>query len=194
MVWLFTTIVYLNTIMAVAAFVFAFILLKRGRNPIYFNFGMAILFLALWMLITLLDFFRFTPLSSTFHLLLEFAAGIWILHYFLIFTYNFPIVRPDNKLKILFFYITTTVVFVTIFIPNLYVTSSFIDFPFRYSEVNATGLSIFIIYFIILAIVAFVNLFQNYERSDGLHRTQLKKIMAGTAIAIVANIIFSLVN
>ncbi|OGY43701.1 MAG: hypothetical protein A2731_03730 [Candidatus Buchananbacteria bacterium RIFCSPHIGHO2_01_FULL_39_8] len=191
----FSILLYLNVPMAIASFIFAFILLRRAKgNPIYFNFGMAVLFMALWMLVTLLDFFRFTLFTSTFHALLSFAVSIWVLHFFLLFTYNFPAPKLINEFKILFFYLATFVISLSAFLPGLYVTSGSVEFPFRYREINPLGLSIFTIYFTILAIIAFFNLFQSYERSDGLHKTQLKKIMAGTAIAIVANLIVSLIN
>src|SRR3990167_5634654 len=89
---LLTIIIYLNIPMAVAMFFFAFVLLRRSKgDAIYFNFGMCILFLALWILVTFLTFFEALPIPTIINVLLSFIAGLWVMHYFLLFTYKFPI-------------------------------------------------------------------------------------------------------
>lgn len=57
MKFLFTTILFSNVVVALLAFSFAYILLKRSRgNKIYFNFGMSNLFLGLWAVDVLMLF------------------------------------------------------------------------------------------------------------------------------------------
>ena len=69
---LFTIIIFLNIPMAIASFIFAVILLRRGKgNAIYFNFGMATLFLALWISET---FFAFFPIFLPY---LDWAFPLW---------------------------------------------------------------------------------------------------------------------
>src|SRR3990167_831519 len=97
---IFTVILYLNIPIAIASFIFAYILLRRAKgNAIYFNFGMAVLFLALWIssIIT-----YYIPALQDIAVLLgniSFIFGIWILHYFLIFTYKFPFSFRDDRAK-----------------------------------------------------------------------------------------------
>lgn len=189
---LFTIILFLNIPIALASFVFAYIILRRGRNPIYFNFGMAVLFLALWIVSILLLFFRILPLPITFFLNLSFLFGIWILHYFLIFTIKFPVASPGNRFKINLLYLFTFLVSVTCFIPNLYAIEGRLEFPFLYISIGPMGLSIYTIYFVILVSLAFKNLIRKYLQSDGIFKTQLKKIILGTATAIFFNLLFSI--
>ncbi|HLC69647.1 MAG TPA: hypothetical protein VJH75_01220 [Patescibacteria group bacterium] len=191
---LFTVVLYLNILLAVASFFFAFILLRRSKgDAIYFNFGMAVLMLGVWMFVTLSDYFGLTPFSSSLHARLGFLLGLWALHYFLIFTYYFPLQKMVTKSVTPFFYIGTIAISVLALWPGL-ITSASVDFPFRYREINPLGLTIYTVYFSFLAIIAFTNLFKRYEASDGIHRRQLKKIIAGTAVAVVANLFFSLIN
>jgi len=59
---LLTIIIYLNIPMALAMFFFAYVLLSRSKgNAIYFNFGMCILFLALWIMDSFLIFAKAIP-------------------------------------------------------------------------------------------------------------------------------------
>ena len=98
----FTGVLYINAVMACVSLVFAVVLLGRSKgNPIYFNFGMSTLFLGLWMVATLLDFFRLTPFSSDVHARLGFLLGIWILHYFLLFSIFFPfrLISDNRRIK-----------------------------------------------------------------------------------------------
>jgi len=193
---IFTIILILDIPLAIASFIFAYILLFRRdwRNPIYFNFGMAILSMAIWLFITLLDFFRLTPFSPTMHAIFGFTISIWVLHFFLIFTYYYPIKIISLNLRLPIIYILTIIVSLSAFLSNLYVFDSQVVFPFRYRYMNPIGITIFIIYFSILAGVGLYNLFKNFEQSDGVNRIKIKKIMSGTSLAILANLFFSLVN
>ncbi len=191
---IFVAVLYVNIIMMIISFVFAYILLRRQKgNPIYFNFGMSDLFLGLWMLVTLADFFRLTPLSTNFHARLGFIMGVWILHYFLIFTFYFPFKRAINKFVIPLLYIGTVVISIITLLPS-FIASASVDFPFRYREVNPVSLSIYIFYFFVLALFSLVNLFRSFESGDGIHKVNAKKVLAGTSIAIGANLILSLIN
>ena len=95
---LFTIVFLLNVPVALASFVFAFILLRRSKNnPVYFNFGMANLLLGLWATEELLLF----TVSSIGIFLgnLSYLLGMWILHYFLLFTYVFPVSTVNLRSK-----------------------------------------------------------------------------------------------
>src|SRR3989344_8766483 len=190
----FTGILYINAVMAAVTPVFSAILLKRGRgNPIYFNFGMSTLFLGLWMAATLLDFFRLTPFSSDVHARLGFLLGLWILHYFLLFSIFFPFRLISDNRRISVIYIATLLSSLLAILPT-FVKDAIVLFPFRFRTIDPLLLTIYNLYFVGLSVFALMNLFKNYERSDGIYRIQLRKIIAGTSIAVFANIIFSLVN
>lgn len=190
---IFTIIIYLNIPMAIAAFVFAAILLSRSRgNPVYFNFGMSVLSLALWILVTFFSFFFIGPITLTFWLLSSYFFGLWIIYFFLMFTYKYPFSQDVKKLTIYILYTLSALVVLTIFVPNLYIFEDKLDFPFIYEKTNPIGLTIFSTYFIIFATLSFINLFKSYWRSDGIHKVQLKKIIIGTLVAVLANLIFSL--
>jgi len=191
MVILFYAILILDIPIAIASFVFAYILLRRAKNNhIYFNFGMAVLFLALWLAGIVVNSFGFLPGFSTFIENLSFALGIGILHYFLIFTLSFPLPSPRRSLKVGILYFFTSLIALSCFIPGLYVISSVSTHPFIYADVNPFGLALYSIYFTLLSVLSFVNLIYKYKNNDGIFRLQLKKIILGTIIAIVVNLFF----
>ncbi|MDX9913988.1 MAG: hypothetical protein RBS77_05415 [Candidatus Moranbacteria bacterium] len=188
---IFVIAVLLNIPIALAAFISSFILLRRAKNnQIYFNFGLANLFLALWAtdIILLFSFPKFGMIFGN----LSWFLGIWILHYFLIFTYYFP---TPLKTKIYFdktvLYFLTLLLSFSIFIPGFYTLDVHSVFPYIYFQVNTVGMLIFSGYFVLLAILAFKNLFFQYRRSDGIFKIQLKKIMSAVALAVLFNLIFS---
>ena len=191
---LFTIILYLNVLIAIASFIFAFILLRRTKgNAIYFNFGMATLFLGLWITSIPLIFLKFTEPVNIFLTNTTFLFGIWILQYFLIFTIYFP--TPHLKRKNIWvplLYLLTLLISFSIFIPNLYTVRAVSDFPYLYVKFNAAGLTIYTLYFIALAAASFKNLIYKYRQSDGIFKIQLKKIILGTGIAVAANLALSI--
>ena len=188
---IFTTILILDIPLAVASFVFAYILLFRRdwRNPIYFNFGMSTLFLGLWILITILTYFQIPFLSTYFLTAMSFIFGIWILHYFTIFTYKYPYQLKKDRNIIILLYILTSLFTLSFLIPNFYIIESALIFPLIYAKLNLFGLIIFIAYFLVLSILSFKNLIYKYINSGGVHKIQLRKIVIGTVIGVVANII-----
>lgn len=179
--------------MMMISFIFAYILLRRAKgNAIYFNFGMSTLFLGLWILSIVLLFFEIIKLGGIFFANISFLFGIWILHYFLVFTMKYPVPGGDDRLKINLLYLLTILVSVTIFLPGFYTTESILNFPFLYVEINSAGLSIFSIYFFLLALLSFKNLLSSYKRSDGIFKKHLKKIIIGTIVAVFANFILGI--
>ncbi len=191
---IFTTILYVNVLMMFVSFFFVGVLLKRAKgNPIYFNFGMSDLFLGLWMLVTLLDYFRLTPFASLFHARLGFLAGIWILHYFFIFTFYFPFPKKLNKYFIPLLYSITIIVSIVTMMPFSIISAS-VDFPFRTRVVDSVYLTLYIIYFGLLMSMSLHNLFKSFELSDGIAKIQTRKVLIGTSLALLANLIFSLIN
>lgn len=190
---LFTTILYINVVMMVISFIFAYILLRRAKgDKIYFNFGMSTLFLGLWILSIVLLFFEVIKLDGVFFTNLSFLFGIWILHYFLIFTMKYPVPGSNDRLKINLLYLLTILLSVSIFLPGVYAVESTLDFPFLHVEINPVGLSIFSLYFFILSLLSFINLFKKYFQSDGIFRVHLRKIIIGTLIAVFVNFIFGI--
>ncbi len=192
---LFTIILFLNIPMAVASFIFAYILLRRAKgNAIYFNFGMAVLFLALWVANILLLFWSPLVINilSLFLTNLSFAFGILILHYFLIFTFHFPVSTLKARSKEIILYLLTLIILISIFLPGLYTKSVIFDFPFYYVFFNPLGLVVYTAYFFVLSLLAFVNLYKKYLRFDGVIRVNLKKILVSTFLAILFNFFLSL--
>ena len=190
---LFTIIIFLNIPMAIASFIFAFILLGRSKsNAIYFNFGMATLFLALWISETFFAFFPIFPFTTKIWILTSFSCGLGIMHFFLMFTYNYPFSKAVSRYKIIILYIASILVASSPFVPKLYIQEISLDFPFIYERDNFIGLTIFSTYFVLLAALSFINLIKSYRESDGIFRINLKKIIVGTGIAVIANLIFSI--
>lgn len=186
---LFTAILYLNILVSLISFIFACILLKRSKgNAIYFNFGMAVLFLGTWAAEIFLLFFKGGILLAN----LSYLFGIWILHYFLLFTYLYPVASPKLRYKFIIFYFFTLLVSTSIFIPKLYTTKAVVDFPYLYFSANPVGVTIFSVYFAFLSVLAFKNLITKYLQSDGIFKKYLFKIILGTGIAIFFNFIFSI--
>lgn len=188
---LFYAILILDIPLALVSFGFAALLLSRKRNPVNFNFGMAVLFLAFWLTNIVINSFGLLPKFSSLIENLSFALGIGILHYFLIFTLSFPLPASNRSLKIRILYLFTALMMLICFIPGLYVVSSASVPPFMYANVNPFGLTLFSLYFVLLSILSFTNLVYNYKNSDGIFRLQLKKIIMGTIIAIIVNLFFS---
>ena len=191
---IFTIILILDIPLAIASFVFAYILLFRRdwRNPIYFNFGMATLSLGLWIFVTILTYIQNLFLSTYFLETLSFIFGLWILHYFAIFTYKYPYSLKKDSNIIILLYAVTSLFTLSFLIPDLYIFKSELRFPFLYNELNLIGFTLFIIYFSVLSILSFKNLIYKYLNSGGIHKIQLKKIIVGTVVGVIANLIFSL--
>ncbi len=190
---LFTIILFLNILMAIASFIFAYILLRRAKgNAIYFNFGMSALFLALWITVTFLAYFPIGVFTITFWILLSYFFGLGIMHFFLMFTYKYPVSKDISRANIFIIYTASILVALTLLVPDLYVLENKLDFPFMYEEDNPIGLTIFSIYFVILEAMSFVNLGKYYIKCFVIFKKNLKKIIIGTGVAVVANLIFSL--
>jgi preprotein translocase subunit SecG len=121
---IFIGVLFLNILIVIAAFIFGFVLLKRSKkNQIYFNFGMANLFLGLWAADIIL-LFSFPTLGVIFGNLSWFL-GIWILHYFLIFTYYFP-----TPLKTKIYFNKTVLYFLTLLLSISILFQVFIPWMF----------------------------------------------------------------
>jgi len=189
---IFYAILILEIPLAIISFVFASLILSRRKNPIYFNFGMAVLFLAFWLTGIVVNSFGLLPWFSALIENLTFALGAGILHYFLIFTLSFPLPSPNRSLKIGILYFFTALIVLSCFIPGLYVVSSVSVPPFVYFDANPLGLTLFSIYFVLLSVLSFTNLIYSYKNSDGIFRSQLKKIILGTIVAIIVNLFFSI--
>jgi len=189
---IFLTILLVNIPIVLASFFFAVVLLRRGKNPIYFNFGMAVLSLALWSVAEELLFFN--PFSYFFVVLdqLTFLFGIWIVHYFLIFTMNFPIPTSKKLRQQVLLYIVTSIISFSFFLPGWYTQNVYANFPFVYIYDNPLGLTIYAFYFFVLGLLSFKNLIFRYIQSDGILRIQLKRIIIGTALVLLINFFSSI--
>ncbi|HLC69648.1 MAG TPA: hypothetical protein VJH75_01225 [Patescibacteria group bacterium] len=189
--FIFTLILFLNIPLALASFFFAYILLRRAKgDAIYFNFGMAVLFLGLWIAGTSLTFIPFIPLSTVDFEIISLIFSLWVVHYFLLFTYRFPFQLKINKGRDTIFYFCSSLLTLSLFIPNLYVIAAEIDFPFLREKVNYFGFTVFILYVFFLILFSFRNLIKKYKISDGVHRIYLKKIIIGTFFSIIISIFF----
>ena len=191
MKFLFTILFYIDIVLAAVSFVLAFIILRRRHNPIYFNFGISNLFLALWLTAISLMIVSGSPHNVSF-VNLTFLFGILILHFFAIFTFRFPVKDSRDDKKIIIIYLLTAIMSVPILIPGFYTISAESDFPFLRVNIGRPWLTIFSVYFLALSIMSFRNLVKKYFTSDGIYKTQLFKIIIGTAVAVFANFIFSI--
>ncbi|MDD2807598.1 MAG: histidine kinase N-terminal 7TM domain-containing protein [Patescibacteria group bacterium] len=190
--YLLSVILYINVILMVVSFCLSYILLKRKGSGVHY-FGMALLVLGLWMLFTLSDYFRLTPLSPIFHAQMGFLTGALVLIFFYLFTRNFPVPDAAPKSKYYFFYgIVIFIAFIS-FWPE-FITSAYSNFPFRYRTINPFYLTIYNTYFFLFSALSFKNLFVSYEGSGGIYKIQLRKIIVGSAFVVLSNIIFSLLN
>lgn len=190
---IFEIILYIDIAIALVSLFFAIVLLFRSHDSITFNFGMTILSLFFWVVSILLLFFRITPqVPPVLFLNFSFIFGAFIAHFFYIFTLKFPFTKNESKRKITLIYIFTIVISVLIFLPDLFSRDAVLDFPFLYVDMNPIGLVIFTTYFGIVGFFAFKNLIVKYFFTDGIHKIQLQRIIIGTFITFIVNIIFSM--
>jgi len=108
-----------------------------------------------------------------------------------IFFFPYSNERKDSKIA-LWFLILSIFIGASLFIPGAYVESVVPAFPFLKVLLNPLGLTVYSIYFIALAVGSFRNLITKYNKSDGIHKTLIRKVMNGTLIAVVANLFFSI--
>ncbi|MBN1779035.1 MAG: hypothetical protein JW816_02345 [Candidatus Buchananbacteria bacterium] len=153
---------------------------------------MSALFLGLWLSASEIMYLDLNFLPRIFIVDLTFLFGIWILHYFYIFTYYFPFQRVEIRWQEKFIYFLTILISVSIFIPSLYARSADLDFPFLFVNINKIGLSIFVAYFVLLIVLSLKNLLSKYFISDGIHKINLKKVIVGTTLALIVNLFFSM--
>jgi len=189
---IFKIILYVDVVLALASLFFAIVLLSRSRDSITFNFGMMVLSVFFWIVSILLLFFPLIPqASSTLFLNLSFLFGALVAHFFYIFTVKFPFTKNKNT-KILLLNFFTLILSVSIFWPGLYGREVILDFPFLHVDINPLGLGIFTTYFVLVGVFAFKNLLVKFFSTDGIHKIQLKKIIAGTFITFIVNAVVSI--
>lgn len=190
----FLLAIFLDAILAVLSFYFSFVLLRKKNDRIAFNFGMATLCLGFWLITLVFLFLGVLPLYSTLLVNLTFIFGIGILHYFYIFTLYFPAIQIENykRIKYVISFATLLLIF-SIMVPGLYCTSIVHDRPLVYVSNNPVGLSIYTFYFVLLSILIAVNLRRSFLKSDGHYRVIVKKIGVSSIIAIVVNLILSII-
>lgn len=190
--YLFLAVLYVNVILMLVSFYLSYALLKRKEKGVFY-FGMSLFSLGLWMLFTLSDYFRLTTLSSIFHARMGFITGVWVLIFFYLFTRNFPVVDGTQKKINSLFFLLAVAASVFCFFPG-FVTSASTDFPFRFRKINPYYLTIYNTYFFLFCILSFKNLFASYDVNGGIYKIQLKKIIIGSAIVVLSNVVFSLLN
>jgi hypothetical protein len=190
---IFAAVVLLNIPLAIFSFYFSFILIHRRNDRVAFNFGMAVLFLGLWLVTLLALFLRFLPISSDLLVNLTYVFGVAILNYFFLFTLCFPILRNKN-----YTFIRNLVSLLSLgiglsaLVPGLYSKVIKIDGPLIYLETNPLGLSIYSLYFVALTLLIINNLWKSYVRSDGHYRVVIKRISISSSIAIIVNFFVSI--
>lgn len=112
---------------------------------------------------------------------------------FLGFSFVYPKKRREISTKLKLFFLTIPIVFVILGFLNLIAGGVKVEGSF-YSPEPGRLYSLFVIYFIILFLLSFLNLFKSYKESVGLEKTQIKYLFAGTLattlIAIATNLIF----
>ncbi len=190
---LFIALQFINPIIIIFSFAFAFIILRRGRDPIYFNFGMATLFLALWLTASEIMYLIIPDALRIIVINLTFAFGILIMHYFTIFTFYFPSLSSvRNRPVTAILYLLSFLVALSTIVPGMYVQRAVLDYPFLYVSFNNVNLTIFTLYFIVLTAISFNNLFKKYINSVGIHKIQLKKVIIGASVVIFINLFLSI--
>ncbi|MBP7927689.1 hypothetical protein KAZ57_00905 [Patescibacteria group bacterium] len=172
------------------AFYLSFLLLRRPYHPSSFNFGMALFSMACWVLNILIIFSPGIPVGLFLENLAYFF-GLWIVHYFYIFSLEFPWPSLHKKWKIIIAYVVSSALSIAFFIPGFYTLGIVKDFPLLYTKINPLGNVIFLLYFSMLILLALKNLFFNYSRSGGFVRGQLRVIIVGTFLTFAFNIFFS---
>ena len=191
---LFFGAIFLDFILAIFSFYFSFTLLRRRNDKIAFNFGMATLCLGFWLITLAFLFLGVLPSYGTFLTNLTFIFGIGILHFFYIFTLYFPVIQVENHKRIEYTVsLVTSFVALSTLIPGLYCISTMYDRPLVYINNNPVGLSIYTFYFALLSVLIAVNLRKSFLESDGHYRAVIKKIGVSSMIAIIVNLILSII-
>ncbi|MDD2807597.1 MAG: hypothetical protein PHW95_03705 [Patescibacteria group bacterium] len=190
---LFTLSIYLDGLMALISLLYSIILLSKSKGkPIYFNFGMAQLALTFWLADLFLSFLNFRFITLLVIENFSFLFGLLIVHFFYIFTLTYPFEVNRRKVKALIAYFVTMVLSFSFFVPGLYSLSAVSVFPYFYTSINPIGLFIFILAFLIYSIAALVNLLKVYYTIDGIYKLKIKKIVLGTLVTIIFNVLFSM--
>jgi len=143
---------YLNIILALATYFLAITLLTRRHNAVYFNFGMALLSLAIWISDILILFFGVLPNFLDLLMRFSFLFGLYTLHYFLLFTYKYPFppIPPKySQIKVTLFYFFTFAMSLFILFFNIFARPIVFDFPMVYASFSPTFLTVYILYLVL---------------------------------------------
>lgn len=178
----------------ITAYLSLFIL--RGKKS-YTNtvFSLFILSVGLWAF-----GISFFSLTDSYNLAFIYAKLYYIVAaaipiFFLLFSLSFPkerkVLLVNQIIPVLIFVFLSVVVF---FIPNSVVISVSMGVS-KSVSLNLFGYTIYSVYFTIILLIAYINLFKSYlkYKQDSETATQLKFIIGGTIIPFVFGMLFDLI-
>lgn len=184
-------------LVAISSLLMSILVLARGvkNSKINLYFSLLTFFNFVWAISEFLT--RTMPYDlSLFFNKVTYFSGLIIAISFYYFSTHFPFAQKKNKKIIgaLIFLILFILTFI-IFSDGLFITNFF-----KTAESNAYTLSLnkggyiaYSIFFVLIILVAFYNLFKKYFASDGIVKKNLKVLLSAIAIAFLAGLYFDII-
>lgn len=170
-----------------------YIYFRNPRHEINISYSLFILSVLSWIIG--IAVFRSTANIST--------AFIWAkLYYvsatltaptFLCFTFVFPYKKILLKLIHKILIILPSIIIIVFLLFTKLLIIKVVSRSWGNEVLLSPNYYLFVIYFLIFIIWSFYNLFNKYKISDGIHRWQLRWLIAGTLTSFVLGIIFDLI-
>ncbi len=171
------------TILAVST-MFVFVFLRDHKSTSSRFFLLMVLGIITWLTVTILETVLNTSVYALLLTRLDFALGVLIGLFFVLFSYSFPyVLRLANRLYMLFLIIATSFI-VLISLSPLVVTSVEAVDGGLLLHVGALYY-LYALVLILLMLLGCVLLFIKFIRSDSFQRDQLKVVLTGVVSAVV---------
>jgi hypothetical protein len=192
----------LDVVAAIGSLWLAILLFKYTREAkksnnifgarIYFNFGMALLMVGLWISSILLCFFIPAVVESPTLLNFSFFFGFWIANYFVTFSLVFPAPGHKNTKSLIILYrILTVFLSVSVFVPGIYVRKGTLSSPFVFLDISPVGSSLFLSFFLASFIIFLVAIGKSYFSAGHAYRPLIKRIIFSVSLLALVNILFT---
>jgi len=167
---------------------------SNSKHPVNIFFALAILMAGLWTFGLLVDAFYTGATNVSGFLRFIHFAPIPLVFFFYLFTYYFPYktfkLSKKQIIVLLFFTALISVIEIT---PGLMIAREVPRVNTLSPYYNYSLYLIFVSYFIVMAILAFSNLFLKYRKSAGVWRRRLRQVIIATSVAFVGGSLCNLI-
>jgi len=172
------------------------ILVSNRRHPGNIFFSLVVFFAAVWTFLMLVgERLAALPLLISWSLRLTYFFAVWIIFFFYLFTYYFPYKKTFHQLsKNTLLLLIGSSIFISIIclLPDVFISGYVLPEDRFTPEISRFWNGIYALYFIILFILSFRNLFFKYKNSSGFWRLRIKQILIATMVGFIGGMIFSL--